>query len=515
MNDPDAWSGEPTLPFPAIPPVEGGGAVGAPTRGAHPSVPGYDILEEIGRGGMGIVYKARQCRLDRVVALKTVPAAFGASDQAIARFREEARAAARLQHPSIVRVHDWGEVDGQPFYAMEYLPGPNLDQLLKRNGGPLPPREAARLVASVARSVDHLHRQGIVHRDLKPSNILLDAQGGPCVTDLGLAKLMDDSGLRTASGAILGTPSYMAPEQAAGRSGEVGPRTDIYGLGAILYELLTGRPPFQGATWIDTQVRVLEAEPVSPRSINPAVPRDLEWIALRCLEKDPKRRHPDAAALADDLERFLRGEEVSLRRRSPWTSLRRWARRETALAARILPLAGFAILTQVNYLTADVPNWPLTRAIYLVFLCCAVASLAFRWLQPCAPRFTRFGWITTDLALVTLVFLVIDRWGDYYPQGIFSSAMMSMYALMICTVGLWLRPALVWYATALSEAAYLGLYWHARLIGKDVAEGDNLNVVMLMLGVVGAVTAYQVRRALTAGAIPPGSEGPPARRGRG
>jgi tRNA A-37 threonylcarbamoyl transferase component Bud32 len=269
----------------------------------------YELLQEIARGGMGVVYKARQKCLDRIVALKMILPGRLAEPEDLDRFRREAEATARLQHPGIVAIHEVGEADSQAFYSMEFIDGPSLAKQLAH--GPLPTRAAARYVRDVARAIHYAHLHGILHRDLKPSNILLDAQDQPHVTDFGLAKRIDvDSGC-TRTGAVLGTPSYMAPEQAAGKVKGLGPACDIYGLGATLYELITGRPPFRSETPVDTLLHVLEKEPAPPRLLNAKIERDLETICLKCLEKEPKARYPTALALADDLDRFLAGEPVS------------------------------------------------------------------------------------------------------------------------------------------------------------------------------------------------------------
>jgi serine/threonine-protein kinase len=273
-------------------------------------IPDYEILGELGRGGMGVVYKARQISLNRLVAVKMILAGEHASGHDRARFRTEAEAVAHLQHPHIVQIHAVGEASGHSFLALEFVEGGNLASRLQ--GKPWPVREAAQLVLTLAHAMQAAHERGIIHRDLKPANVLLSADGTPKITDFGLAKRLGEAG-QTQTGTILGTPSYMAPEQAAGKNREVGPEVDVYALGAILYELLTGRPPFLGATPLDTLTQVLEREPAPPRLLNPNVSRDLETICLKCLEKDRHRRYPSVANFAADLDRFLRGESISIR----------------------------------------------------------------------------------------------------------------------------------------------------------------------------------------------------------
>jgi WD40 repeat protein/tRNA A-37 threonylcarbamoyl transferase component Bud32 len=270
-------------------------------------VPGYELLGELGRGGMGVVYKARQGKLNRVVALKMLLAGGHAGEADLNRFRTEAESIARLAHPNIVQIHEVGEHEGLPFFSLEFCPGGSLDR--KLGGTPLPAPEAATLVETLARAMHAAHDKGIVHRDLKPANVLLAEDGTPKLTDFGLAKKLDEQG-KTATGVILGTPSYMAPEQAGGQSKELGPACDVWALGAILYECLTGRPPFKAATPLDTLRQVLEQEPVSPRQLQPSMPRDLETICLKCLQKERTRRYDSALSLADDLNRFLQGAPI-------------------------------------------------------------------------------------------------------------------------------------------------------------------------------------------------------------
>ncbi len=277
-----------------------------------PSVLGdYELVEELGRGGMGVVYRARQRSLDREVALKLILHGTQATSADQARFQAEVAAAAQLEHPQIVPIYEVGSDQGWQFFGMQLIEGHTLAERIAK--GPLPEREAAELVMAIARAIQYAHERGVVHRDLKPANILIDAQETPHVSDFGLAKRMSASTSLTQSGAILGTPSYMAPEQASGGRGDVGPLSDVYSLGAILYALLTGKPPFQGPSPVDTLLMVLEQDLLPPRLLNRRVSRDLEMIALRCLQKPPELRYNSAQELAEDLEAFLKGESILAR----------------------------------------------------------------------------------------------------------------------------------------------------------------------------------------------------------
>jgi serine/threonine protein kinase len=289
---------------------------------------------------MGVVYKARDHALKRLVALKMILAGGHAGARELGRFRAEAEAVARPQHPNIVQVFEVGEADGHPYFALEFCSGGSLADEFK--GTPQPPAAAARLVETLARAMDAAHRAGVVHRDLKPANVLLAPDGTPKVTDFGLAKRLDEAG-QTASGAVMGTPSYMAPEQAGGRGKQVGPAADVYALGAMLYELLTGRPPVKGPTALDTVLQVVADEPVPASRLQPKVPRDLETICLQCLEKEPGKRYASALDLAEDLHCFQVGEPVRARPVSPLGRAVKWARRRPVVAgllAAIVLLVG-------------------------------------------------------------------------------------------------------------------------------------------------------------------------------
>jgi tetratricopeptide (TPR) repeat protein/predicted Ser/Thr protein kinase len=322
------------------------------SKGDLPAVPGYEVVAELGRGGMGVVYRARQCSLKRLVALKMILTGHYADPSARARFRTEAEAAARLQHPNIVQIHEVGDHGGRPFLSLEYVEGGSL--LGKVAGTAQPEREAARLVETLARAMHYTHQRGILHRDLKPANVLLTADGTPKITDFGLAKVVDADHGPTRSEALLGTPGYMAPEQAAGDTSKVGAPADVYALGAILYELLTGRAPFQGATPLGILEQVRTREPVPPRRWRPSVSGDLQTICLKCLEKESGKRYASALALADDLCRFLEGQPIRARPVPAWQRLWRSARRRPAPVGWALASAALAglLLSAGSYFRA-------------------------------------------------------------------------------------------------------------------------------------------------------------------
>jgi len=346
----------------------GGAAIDLPRRFGD-----FELLSELGRGGMGIVYRARQLSLDRIVALKMILGGRLAPAADLARFRAESRSVAQLNHPQIVPVYEVGEEAGQPYFTMKYVDGTTLARRLAE--GPMPAREAAAILAPVARAIHYAHEQGVLHRDLKPSNILLDVDGGPHVSDFGLAKRVEGNDPLTLTGAILGTPCYMAPEQAAGTRGKLGPASDVYSLGTMLYQMLTGRPPFQAASPVDTVLLVLEQDPLPPRLLNPRADRELEMISLKCLQKPPDLRYPSAAALADDLESYLVDEPIAARSGLLSQVVMRWFR-------------------ETHHATV-LENWGLLwmwHSLVLIVLCLATNWMQWREVQ--SPLAYLAVWVT-------------------------------------------------------------------------------------------------------------------------
>jgi serine/threonine-protein kinase len=332
-------------------------ASGTPERSPQlhwPSIDGYEIVDELGRGGMGVVYKAQQLNLNRAVALKMVLAGPYASPAAISRFMGEAWSAARLQHPNIVQVYDLGEWKGQPYFAMEFVDGGHLARRAARK--PFSFREAAEMIETLARAVHYAHQSGVVHRDLKPGNVLLTRDGVPKIADFGLAKRLNTEDgpthAVTATGAVLGTPGYLSPEQAAGKTKEVGPPADVYALGVMLYELITGRRPFDDESELSILQRVINEDPAAPSRLKSSVPRDVETICLKCLEKDPRRRYAAAGELADDLRRYLNGEPILARRIPMIEAIGRSIKRRplrAVLTGLLLVALGLAGMRTWNY----------------------------------------------------------------------------------------------------------------------------------------------------------------------
>src|SRR6184192_926712 len=321
----------------------------------------YELLEEIGRGGQGVVFRARQKSLNRTVALKIISLGQWASKAHLKRFRLEAEAAARLEHPGIVPIHEVGERDGSCYFSMKFVEGGQLDEVVRR--APMSVRQAAELIAKVTRTVHYAHQHGILHRDIKPGNILLDGKGEPHLTDFGLARLVETESTMTRTLDVLGTPSYMAPEQAMGNNAAVSSVTDIYGLGAVLYQLLTGQPPFAGGATYETIRLLLDTEPRQPRLLNPKINRDLSTICLKSLEKDPKRRYPSALALAEDLERWLKHEPFRARHTGIFARGRKWVQRNPARALSAGSLVALAAASGWIIWKSELIRQPLTNGI--------------------------------------------------------------------------------------------------------------------------------------------------------
>jgi len=460
-----------------------------PLAGAS-AVPGmdfgnYELLEELGRGGMGIVYKARQKDLDRLVAVKVILAGRLATTEQVQRFHDEARAAAKVQHPGIVHIYEAGEVRGNHYFVMEYIAGCSLAEIASTASLDL--ETSVELISAVARTVEHLHAHAIVHRDLKPSNILLDKQRRPYVTDFGLAMMMERLGDPNQPAIVAGTPNYMAPEQAAGAVALIGPRTDVYCLGSVLYHLLTGRPPFKSDTAMEALVRVMENEPPRPSRFNPSIPAELETICLRCLEKRPQDRYASAGALADDLDRFLRGEVVEAQPPGLWHRLRSWSRRQPACAARVSGLAVCAVIAQVRYQLTPNTTLRVHLGVMSVLAAWFAGSVLCQWLlgrERCAER-ARWMWATMEVVLLTVLLRILNA---------LISPLVVGYAVLIAVAGLWLRERLVWAVTAVSVLGYALLVADAWQRDLPFLTPHWHLVFVAVLAVLGAVVAHQVHR---------------------
>jgi len=444
----------------------------------------YDLLGELGRGGMGVVYKARERDLDRVVAVKMILSSQFAGSEQVQRFYAEARACAKLPHLHIVQVFEVGELHGQPYFAMEYIEGRGLDSRIHER--PLDPDEAVQLLIPIARAVGHLHAHGIVHRDLKPGNVLIDRAGRPVLTDFGLAKILADTESQlTNTGAILGTPSYMAPEQAAAKP--VTPATDVYSLGAILYECLTGRPPFRAATPLDTIVQVLESEPTLIRHLRKDVPRSLDLICLKCLEKHPLGRYADALALADDLQRYLNGESITAQPESVWQQGVRWARREVGLAAHLAAIAGGAVFHEVGYLLNPSLSAAAHGMVLAILFLLAMLSIACQRLlrRPGWSEIGALAWCALDGIALTAMLAV--------AKG-FDGPLVVLYPLYIVASGLWWRVRLVWLSTILSQIGYIAIVTLAWLEKPELDRPQQHGILLIAMGIMGYIISYQVHR---------------------
>jgi serine/threonine-protein kinase len=458
-----------------------------------PAIPGYEILGELGRGGMGVVYKARHLKLNRIVALKMILAGGHADHDGRVRFLAEAEAVAALQHPNIVQIFEIGQHDGLPYFTLEFVGGGSLAQKINRRA--MNAQAAAEIIEQLARGVAYAHGKGLIHRDLKPGNVLLAEDGTPKITDFGLAKYVtgtgDGAGGLTRSGAIMGTPSYMSPEQAQAKK-EVGPSADVYSLGAILYECLTGQPPFEGNSTVDVVLQVIGAEPTPPHRLKSDIPKDLELICQRCLEKAPEQRPASAAELAGHLTQFLMGEHVAAVHLPLRLRLVRWCRARPALTAHLGVLLTCALVVTAKVIVTGndhlSPIFPWVRlhfvlaflGVWMLLSAAFQRGLRRQWTANLVP----FVWSAVDVLILSATLLLTDT---------FNSPLAIGYPLLISASGLWLRGRVVWTTAGLTFLGYLG----ALLVLIVAGHADNYHrhaIFLASLIGVGYTAAYQVRR---------------------
>lgn len=444
----------------------------------------YRLQEELGRGGMGVVYRAWQADLSRSVAIKMILGGQLSTDEQVRRFHAEAQLAAQVRHPQIVTIHEVGEIDGQHFYAMEYVDGIGLDRYLAENR--VEAEEAVRLLIPVIRAVQHLHERNIIHRDLKPANLILDRERRLHVADFGLATLLNPDTRQTLSGTVLGTPAYMSPEQAAGKVRELSPAADVYSLGAILYQMLAGRKVFDDDSPALLLLQVIEREPQPVMAFNPRVPRRLWWIVRRCLEKDPHRRYPNAGELADDLERFLRDDSVVAGKDAWSQEIVRFARRHRTVMYRLA-----AIGTALLVVLARMVQTPEYASFYRPVIVDIVAwgLLVVLWDVLGQRRPAQRDRTSTATTLTDVVVLTHILWLTQAVDG----PVVSLYHIVISAAGLSLRPRRVWLAVGASLIAY-GL-----LMLQPPEEGmirlPHLSILYaLSLIVCGAISSSHARR---------------------
>lgn len=453
------------------------------------TLPGYHLMDELGRGGMGVVFKARQLSPERIVAVKMILSGQFASAQEIQRFRAEAEAAANLSHAGIVPIYEVGHFEGRHFFSMGYVEGRSLADVIQEGG--LSFERIAELVLEIAQAMSHAHSVGIIHRDLKPSNILLDADNHPRVTDFGLAKRMDGNSDMTYSGQILGSPGYMAPEQASGRNDLVGEATDIYGLGAILYALLTGKPPFAASNMIDALDQICSMNPVSPRKLNWHVPRALETICLKCMHKTPSARYRSMKDLAADLESFLRHEPIRAKPLGIGERIVYWARRKPGLASQLACVILFFIYHAISsyIIHEEVSAQPWFR---VTSVGCALAAATGAWFfqrmyeKPSTRQVAIYGWMTWNFLLLTsLLFLVKGA----------ASPLSLVYLLLTAASATLYEKGLVGYTMSLAAIGYMTHVLVGATIRPDAAvDFYQATCMMLTIIILGMIQYFVVRR---------------------
>ncbi len=483
-------------------------------RRSKVSIGRYELQDVLGGGGQGVVYKALQRgAVEQTVALKTLRAEGLAAEGDVAKFLQEMRLMTELDHPGLVSILDSGIEDGRPFLAMPLMVGGSLTGRLKEGGLP-DPQTAARWMADIARAVQYLHDKNMVHRDLKPSNVLFDAQGQPCVADFGLVRLVEKAGGTAQVSAVVveGTASYMAPEQASGQIKNVGRSTDVYGMGAILYEILTSRPPFRSDSFMKTLALVLEDDPESPRRLRPEVPVELEAICLKCLAKNPSDRYDSAGKLADELDRFRHGLPLELTH-PPGTLARlgRWARREPGLATRLTVVIGCTAVIAANWLSSlagiyqpRTTGWSIgpvsggpesLRWVNLALLFSwGLASVGFQVALRRRKRVEAVAraWLGTDVALATILLII-----DGQPM----TPLTAVYPVLIAASGLWSRTRIVAFTTVLAMVGYVVLIAEGWASGKPVGPRYGHLDFVAGLALMGFITAFQARRVRALGRL--------------
>ncbi len=438
----------------------------------------FERLQELGRGGSGIVYKARQKTLDRDVAIKVIMRGRAASSEAMDQFLSEARIAAKLSHPNLVRVYDAGEQGGWPFYAMEYIEGESLRDVLER--GAMGPKDAAAIMEQIARAVAYLHENNIVHCDLKPANILLDKDGTPYVTDFGLSRIQGRSALPFSQGTVAGTPGYMSPEQARGDVKDTSFLSDIYSMGAILYHVLAGRRAFNDARTSEFLDHVVGRAPAPLRTIDKSIPRGIAAICMKCMEKNPSARYASAKALAEDLARFRADEPLDAHGPGPVRVVMRWLLREPALASRVIAMGVLLAVELVWYHIFQITGPRFHLAVMTIVPIWGACSWLFRKLDRRRPQAdaVRFCWASADVLFLTAVIMLSEA-------KILTPAVMC-YPLLVAGSGLWHRATLVRVSTMLSMLSY-GLIWYIswRLDPAGAGAYDHHIIFLIALGILG------------------------------